>query len=62
MSDQANYEEDDDCPNCGGSGIIYSCWTEYACVDPENGCEECARRCDWCSPRAALNPDTGEKP
>ena len=22
------------CPNCGGDGVIYSCFEEWACVDP----------------------------
>lgn len=42
---------DDCCPNCGGEGVIYSCQEEYACVDPEGGCDVCERRCDWCRPR-----------
>lgn len=42
--------EDDYCPNCGGEGIVYSCFEEWACVDPEGGCDLCERRCDWCNP------------
>lgn len=52
-------ETDDYCPNCGGDGVVYSCQTEYACVDPESGCDECERRCDWCrpaKPRATPEP------
>jgi hypothetical protein len=45
--------EDDDCPNCGGDGVVYSCFDECACVDPESGCDECERACDWCKPRPA---------
>lgn len=40
----------DCCPNCGGDGVIYSCFDEIACVDPESGCDECERHCDWCQP------------
>lgn len=40
--------DDDGCPNCGGEGVIYSCFEEFACVDPEGGCDLCERRCDWC--------------
>lgn len=40
--------EDDCCPNCCGDGVVYSCVSEYACVDPESGCDLCERRCDWC--------------
>lgn len=39
---------DDECSNCGGEGIVYSCDEEFACIDPEGGCDLCARRCDWC--------------
>jgi hypothetical protein len=44
---------DDYCPNCGGEGWIACCFEEWACVDPESGCDECMRRCDWCTPRRA---------
>ena len=50
MSDQDDPYDDDECANCGGEGIVYMCHSEYACVDPEGGCDECARRCDWCQP------------
>jgi hypothetical protein len=52
MNERGNdYDFDDnDCGNCGGSGYVANCQTEYACVDPEEGCDECMRRCDWCNP------------
>jgi hypothetical protein len=37
-----------DCWNCGGEGAVSSCPTEYACMDPEGGCDLCKRRCDIC--------------
>lgn len=40
--------DDEDCSNCAGEGVVYSCHEEYACVDPEGGCDACERRCDWC--------------
>ena len=45
------YDPDDtlDCPNCGGEGYVAGCFEEYACVDPEGGCDLCIRRCDWCN-------------
>lgn len=46
-------ETDDDCPNCGGDGFVSSCFEEWACVDPEGGCDECMRRCDWCHPKGS---------
>lgn len=48
---------DDVCPNCGGEGYVYDCFEEYACVDPESGCDLCMRRCDWCNPRKPKQPD-----
>jgi len=51
-----DYEQEDECPNCGGEGIVYSCFEEWACVDPEGGCDLCERRCDWCQPRKAAAP------
>lgn len=43
-------DDDDECPNCGGEGFFYSCEEEFACIDPESGCDLCRRRCDWCRP------------
>lgn len=37
-----------DCWQCGGEGKIASCWEEYACIDPEGGCDECAELCGIC--------------
>ncbi len=48
------------CPNCGGEGYVYSCFEEWACVDPEGGCDLCMRRCDWCSPPRAATEAKGE--
>lgn len=45
--------EMDCCSNCGGEGYVADCFEEYACVDPESGCELCMRRCDFCN-RLAL--------
>lgn len=55
QDDYYDYDEpeDDCCPNCGGDGVVYSCFDECACVDPESGCDECERVCDWCKPRPA---------
>lgn len=37
-----------DCWQCGGEGEIANCWDEFACFDPESGCDECRERCDIC--------------
>lgn len=39
----------EDCPECGGDGYTYDCFEEFACIDPESGCQDCARRCRGCA-------------
>ncbi len=53
-----DYDEfdDEECSNCGGEGFYYSCDEEFACIDPEGGCDLCRRRCDWCNPRKTTTP------
>jgi len=54
MSEWPNYDDDlaqDECWQCGGEGYVSSCFEEYACIDPEGGCDLCMRRCDVCNPR-----------
>jgi hypothetical protein len=55
-----DYEESEDCPNCGGEGYVACCFEEWACVDPESGCDLCMRRCDWCNATTAKT--AGQKP
>jgi len=43
--------DDDDCYECGGEGYVYDCVSDYACIDPEGGCDLCMRRCPICNPR-----------
>jgi hypothetical protein len=39
------------CGNIGcEDGWIADCW-DGLCVNAEDGCELCMRRCDWCNPR-----------
>lgn len=47
-----DYDEWDngDCWQCGGEGYVSNCFTEYACIYPDEGCDECTRRCEWCNP------------
>lgn len=33
---------------CHGEGQVASCYEEWACLDPEEGCDLCLRRCDIC--------------
>ncbi len=45
-----DYEQGEDCANCGGEGYVSHCFQEFACKHPDEGCEDCMRRCDWCNP------------
>lgn len=47
-----DYDEND-CWNCGGEGFVSNCFSEYACIYPDEGCDECSRRCDVCAPNQA---------
>jgi len=47
-----DYDLDEhDCPNCGGEGFVSNCFEEWACLDPDEGCDDCTRRCDLCNRR-----------
>lgn len=43
-------EDDGDCWQCGGEGFVSNCFEEFACLDPDGGCDLCTRRCDICNP------------
>jgi hypothetical protein len=49
---------DDRCYECGGEGFVSDCFEEWACVDPESGCDLCTRRCDVCMPHTPTTQDT----
>lgn len=51
FEDYGDFDDDTECANCGGEGFYYSCEEEFACLDPEGGCDLCRRRCNWCQPR-----------
>lgn len=55
-TDEPRDYEDSECANCGGEGIVYMCEQEFACIDPEGGCDDCARKCDWCQPPRKIPP------
>jgi hypothetical protein len=49
------------CWQCGGEGETAHCWEEWACDDPEGGCDECRERCDICHGRGGwYASDDGE--
>jgi len=43
-------DEPNDCYECGGEGFVSNCVEEWACLDPEYGCDYCTRRCPLCHP------------
>jgi hypothetical protein len=49
--DDFDYFEQDDCWNCGGGGYIADCF-DGLCVNAEDGCDLCMRRCEYCNPPA----------
>lgn len=54
-------DERDDCWNCGGEGYIADCFDGF-CVNAEDGCELCLRRCEYCNEpkaNAALSNEQG---
>lgn len=55
--DYDDYDDyDRDCYQCGGEGFYASCFEEWACMYPDEGCDLCTRRCDVCNPRK-LTPE-----
>lgn len=52
---EPEYDDDYDevgCWNCGGEGFVSNCFQEFACMYPDEGCDDCTRRCEVCNPRA----------
>lgn len=43
-----------DCWDCGGDGYVSSCHSEYACLNAEDGCDECTRTCSTCRGQGVL--------
>ena len=50
MANPEWHDDDDCCPECCGEGVVYNCFEEYACADPESGCDLCMKRCPLCAP------------
>ena len=46
----------DDCWNCGGEGYVANCQDEIACMYPEDGCDLCMQRCEYCNPAPKVSP------
>lgn len=60
MEDQFEYDGPwIECWQCSGDGYVSNCFEEYACVDPEGGCDECTRKCDICKGKGGW-PDEEE--
>lgn len=43
-----------ECWNCGGEGTIADCFEEFACLSPDEGCDDCTRPCDVCDGRGSF--------
>jgi hypothetical protein len=52
LEEDRDFFEDDQCWNCGGEGYVANCQDEIACMYPEDGCDLCMRRCEYCNPRS----------
>jgi hypothetical protein len=44
--------DDHECWNCGGEGFIADCFDGF-CINAEDGCDLCMRRCEYCKPLKA---------
>lgn len=54
-----------ECWQCAGEGFVSYCLEEFACLDPEGGCDLCTRTCDICKgkggwPDPACGSDEGD--
>lgn len=50
MVDVPRFELPEECPNCGGEGLVWGCF-ESCCVCTDDDGLGCApMRCDWCRP------------
>lgn len=56
-----DYDDSEVCWNCGGEGFVAHCFEEWACMYPDEGCELCMRRCEFCDAQAieARRAETG---
>lgn len=48
MGDPTTHMFFHECWQCSGEGVVYMCCEEFACIDPESGCDDCARKCGIC--------------
>lgn len=49
LIDDHGAPDDEDCGQCDGSGYWYHC-IDGCCLNADEGCDLCARRCDFCNP------------
>lgn len=47
--------DDFECWNCDGEGYVWDCIDGF-CVNAEDGCKLCTRRCEVCNPRLRQHP------
>jgi hypothetical protein len=48
----------EECWACGGEGYVANCQDEIACLYPEDGCDLCIERCEYCRPTQTANGET----
>lgn len=48
--DEFDDYDDGGCYECGGEGFVSDCVEEWACIDPDYGCDYCTRPCPLCHP------------
>lgn len=52
MAEWDDHNEYDECPCCGGEGVIFDCFDGF-CEDAEYGCDDCTRPCPECTKKPA---------
>lgn len=54
---QSDFDDDNECWDCGGEGFVYMRLDEIGCIDPEGGCDLCEWHCPVCRPRKGQAPE-----
>ena len=52
MDELDGYQDDHECPNCGGNGLVWGCFESCCVCDDDDGLGCAPMRCDWCRPSA----------
>lgn len=60
--DGGDYDDDGDCPNCGGEGYTWGCFECTCACDDDDGLGCAPIRCDWCKPPRQHPPTSASEP